>query len=148
MRKIFQDDDKELFCDMWHRGKSVEDIAAYFGLKPNTVRKYAKCKFNLPLRRRKCRHSILSDPKKVQFLQRNYADMGAGVIAVFIGSSPDCVRRAARRLGLKHSEQYRADDYAYRSKKTSETRKAKFAQGLYPQQPKDADTGQFVGKAQ
>lgn len=144
MRKILHDSDCERFCHMWREGRSIEDMAAIFGIKPETIRKYARYKFNLPLRSRPCRHSILSDPKKVHFLKRNYSDMGDNVIAVLIGETPDWVRRAARRLGLQHSEQYRADDYACRAKKTSKTRKENYARGLYPSTPRDVVTGQFI----
>lgn len=131
---------------MWRDGKSLDVMSAIFGLSQETIRKYARYKFNLPLRPRPCRHSILGDPQKVQFLKLNYSDMGDNVIALLIGENPDWVRRTARRLGLEHSEQYRADDYAYRAKKTSATRKKNFARGLYPSTPRDADTGQFISK--
>lgn len=146
MKKILQESDRERFCRMWRDGRSLEDMSKTFGIKPETIRKYARYKFNLPLRPRPCRHSILSDPKKVQFLKLNYSDMGDNVIAVMIGENPDWVRRTARRLGLEHSEQYRAEDYAYRAKKTSATRKENFARGLYPSTPRDAATGQFISK--
>lgn len=146
MKKILQESDRERFCRMWRDGRSLEDMSKTFGIKPETIRKYARHKFNLPLRKKTCRHSILGDPKKVQFLKLNYSDMGDNVIAVLIGENPDWVRRTARRLGLEHSEQYRAQDYACRAKKTSTTRKENFARGLYPSTPRDAATGQFISK--
>lgn len=139
MKKILQESDRERFCRMWRDGKSLEDMSATFGLSQETIRKYAREKFNLPLRPRPCRHSILGDSKKVQFLKLNYANMGDNVIALLIGENPDWVRRTARRLGLEHSEQYRAEDYACRAKKTSATRKENFARGLYPSTPRDAN---------
>lgn len=146
MKKIFNESDGELFCNMWIEGKSLEDIGATFGLKPETIRKYARVKFNLPIRKRPCRHSILGNPEKVAFLKKNYSDIGDNVIAVLIGENPDWVRRTARKLGLQHSEQYRAEDYAFRAKKTSATRKEKFAKGLYSTTPRDAETGRFLKK--
>lgn len=146
MRKILQDTDAERFCKMWRDGVSIETMAATFGLKVETIRKYAKYKFNLPNRKRVCRHSILSNPKKVQFLKVNYSDMGDEVIGLLIGENADWVRRTARRLGLKHSEQYRRDDYAYRAKKTSKTRKERFSEGVYKRTPRDKDTGRFLSK--
>lgn len=146
MKKILQDTDAERFCKMWRDGVSLETMAATFGLKAETIRKYAKYKFHLPNRKKVCRHSILSDPKKVQFLKRNYSDMGDDVIGLLIGENPDWVRRTARRLGLKHSEQYRHDDYAYRAKKTSKTRKEKFAEGVYKRTPRDKVTGRFLSE--
>lgn len=132
---------------MWKDGTSIGYIAETFGLKPETVRKYARCKFHLPNRKHPCRHSILKDPSKVAFLKKNYADMGDNVIGTLIGENPDWVRRTARRLGLRHSDEYRSDDYAFRAKKTSATRKDKFARGLYPSTPRDAETGRFVCKS-
>lgn len=144
MKKIFQDSDADRFCKMWREGASMDTMVATFGLKETTIRKYAKYKFNLPNRKRTCQHSILSDPKKLQFLKRNYADMGDKTIGVLIGENADWVRRTARRLGLRHSEQYRRDDYAYRAKKTSKTRKEKYAEGVYSDSPRDEKTGRFT----
>lgn len=146
MRKILQDTDAVQFCKMWRDGTSLEDMGNTFGLSPETIRKYARVKFHLPLRRKPCRHSILSDPQKVQFLKVNYSDMGDEVIGLLIGENADWVRRTARRLGLRHSVQYRQDDYAYRAKKTSKTRKVKFAEGVYNKTPRDKETGRFISK--
>lgn len=38
------------------------------------------------------------------------------------------------------------DDYAYRAKKTSTTRKVKFAEGVYNKTPRDKETGRFISK--
>lgn len=72
--------------------------------------------------------------------------MGASVIGMLIGENADWVRRTARRLGLKHSEQYRRDDYAYRAKKISMSQKEKYAAGVGRITPRDKDTGRFLSK--
>lgn len=144
MRKILQDADADRFCKMWRDGVSIESMAATFGLSAETIRKYARERFHLPTRRRACRHSILSDPKKVQFLKLHYSDLGDDVIGLLIGENEDWVRRTARRLGLQHSEQWLKDSYTARAKKTAKTRKGKFARGEYKKTQRDPLTGQFI----
>ena len=146
MRKILQECDRDIFCQMWREGKSIDSMAEYFGLSPETIRKYARTKYKLPLRQKTCRHSILGKPEKVSFLKKNYADMGTNICAVLIGENPDWVRRTAKLLGLSHSEKYPSEDYTFRAKKTSATRKIKFASGEYSKTPRDIRTGRFVSK--
>lgn len=73
----------------------------------------------MPSRESIQKHSILSYPDRRRFLEQNYANASASVIAAILGVAADTVRRTAKRIGLRHSEEYVRADYAYRAKKIS-----------------------------
>lgn len=115
--------DIDAFGRMWTRGTSLEKMSERFGLKPDTIRKYARQKFGMPRRNMVNRAILERKTAAIAFLRKNYPETSAEVCATLLGLSPGYVRLLARKNGIKHSAQYIKDDYNYRAKKISQTRK-------------------------
>lgn len=130
----------KLMCRLWRQGASVTEISAAVGLSSSMIYSHIKYKYKIP-RKPIHKHGILSYPERRRFLEQNYANVSANIIASIFGISVDTVRRTAKRLGLHHSEEYIREDYAYRAKKVVEYWKSHTR--VFIPQPRDAK-GRFL----
>lgn len=90
----------------YQRGRTVEEIAAHYGVKPRTVGHWF---YRFGIRRKKKRVSYTLTPDEERWLRRNYPVTSNKTCALFLNMSVRTLLNNAQRLGLSKSRDYIRD---------------------------------------